>query len=286
MINNTIGEKIKQYRKSLNLSRDELANKIGCSVHAIAKYEQNQRKPNLDIIKKISTALSIPINRLIIEENDLDTSTNNYTNLKEFDSVVKTFDNYSAKLIGNNISKFRNINNISIKELSEKINCSENEIINYENGTKMPRIEILKKIALATYTNIEDLFGFPLEEIKIDNQTILYRNPQTGYIINDFLIDFINKDIDIDNTPVSHYIDKSEFDLVIHILENYGYDINTDYKTKFEITDNVDTIKPINLNFSDFKNFSKNLNWVINGLVENFIQKNSNGLIENEDEEY
>lgn len=53
MINNTIGEKIKQYRKTLNLSRDELANKIGCSVHAIAKYEQNQRKPNLDIIKNI-----------------------------------------------------------------------------------------------------------------------------------------------------------------------------------------------------------------------------------------
>ena len=134
MMNNTIGEKIKQYRKSINMSRDELANKIGCSVHAIAKYEQNQRMPSLDMIRKIATALSIAI--------------------------------------------------------------------------------------------------------------------------------------------------------VIHILENYDYDIKTDYKTKFEITDNVDTIKPINLNFSDFKNFSKNLNWVINGLVENFIQENSNGLIENEDEEY
>ncbi|EQK67991.1 helix-turn-helix family protein [Clostridioides difficile CD90] len=47
MMNNTIGEKIKQYRKSINMSRDELANKIGCSVHAIAKYEQNQRMPSL-----------------------------------------------------------------------------------------------------------------------------------------------------------------------------------------------------------------------------------------------
>lgn len=286
MIDNTIGKKIKQYRKSINMSRDELANKIGCSVYAVAKYEQGQRKPSLDMIKKISTALSIPINRLIIDESDLDTSTNNYTNLKELDLVVKTFDNYSAKLIGNNINKFRNINNISLKELSEKINCSENEIINYENGTKMPRIEILKKIALATYTKIEDLFGFPLEEIKIDNQTILYRNPQTGYIIDNFLIDFINKDINIDNTPVSYYIDKSEFDLVIHILKNYGYDVKTDYKTKFEIADNADTIKPISLSFSDFKDFSKNLNWVINGLVENFIQENSNGLIEDVDEEY
>ncbi|HFL2484680.1 TPA: helix-turn-helix domain-containing protein [Clostridioides difficile] len=163
MINNTIGEKIKQYRKSINMSRNELANKIGCSVHAIAKYEQNQRIPSLDMIRKIATALSIAINKLIVEENDLDTLTNNNINLKVFD----------------------------------------------------------KKL-----------------------------------------------------------------DLVIHILENYGYDIKTDYKKKFEITDNADTIKPINLNFSDFKNFSKNLNWVINGLVENFIQENSNGLIEDEDEEY
>ena len=149
MMNNTIGEKIKQYRKSINMSRDELANKIGCSVHAIAKYEQNQRMPSLDMIRKIATALSIAIN--------------NNINLKVFDK---------------------------------------------------------------------------------------------------------------------------ELDLVIHILENYGYDIKTDYKKKFEITDNADTIKPINLNFSDFKDFSKNLNWVINGLVENFIQENSNGLIEDEDEEY
>lgn len=82
------------------------------------------------------------------------------------DLVVKTFDNYSAKLIGNNISKFRNINNISLKELSEKINCSENEIINYENGTKMPRIEILKKIALATYTKIGRLIWISIRRDK------------------------------------------------------------------------------------------------------------------------
>ncbi|TQW44417.1 XRE family transcriptional regulator, partial [Clostridioides difficile] len=77
MMNNTIGEKIKQYRKSVNMSRDELANKISCSVHAIAKYEQNQRMPSLDMIRKIATALSIAINKLIVEENDLDTLTNN-----------------------------------------------------------------------------------------------------------------------------------------------------------------------------------------------------------------
>ena len=148
-MNNTIGEKIKQYRKSINMSRNELANKIGCSVHAIAKYEQNQRMPSLDMIRKIATALSIAINKLIVEENDLDTLTNN---------------------------------NMCIRDS--------------------------------------------------------------------------------------------------------GYDIKTDYKKKFEITDNADTIKPINLSFSDFKDFSKNLNWVINGLVENFIQENSNGLIEDEDEEY
>ncbi|ENY8664890.1 hypothetical protein ACWJXF_17145 [Clostridioides difficile] len=50
------------------------------------------------MIRKIATALSIAINKLIVEENDLDTLTNNNINLKVFDKeldlVIHILENY------------------------------------------------------------------------------------------------------------------------------------------------------------------------------------------------
>ena len=54
-----IGKKIKQARKSKKLTQDDLAKKIGVTKHAIAKYEQGQREPNLDILTKIVDELEI-----------------------------------------------------------------------------------------------------------------------------------------------------------------------------------------------------------------------------------
>lgn len=58
---NTLGLNIKKYRQAKNISRKELANKLGCSVYAIEKYEQGQRTPNFNTLIDISKALEIPI---------------------------------------------------------------------------------------------------------------------------------------------------------------------------------------------------------------------------------
>lgn len=60
-----IGQRIKKYRQNLGMSREELANKLGLSKHAIAKYEQGQRNPDGKLLIKVSDALGIPISYLL-----------------------------------------------------------------------------------------------------------------------------------------------------------------------------------------------------------------------------
>ncbi|MGL5755437.1 MAG: helix-turn-helix domain-containing protein [Paraclostridium sp.] len=54
-----IGIKIKEARKKKGLTQSELAEKIGLTKHAIAKYEQGQREPNLNILTKIIDELEL-----------------------------------------------------------------------------------------------------------------------------------------------------------------------------------------------------------------------------------
>lgn len=55
----SIGLKLKEARKRKKLTQSDLAQKIGITKHAIAKYEQGQREPNLEILTKIIDELEI-----------------------------------------------------------------------------------------------------------------------------------------------------------------------------------------------------------------------------------
>lgn len=49
--------------------------------------------------------------------------------------------------IGNQIRKYRKEANISQKELGNRLGMSQQQIAQYENGNRMPKIETLQKIA-------------------------------------------------------------------------------------------------------------------------------------------
>lgn len=71
-MNNSIGENIKYCRKINNISRKELAEKIGMSASGLANCENGNRLPSLDMLKKLSKALNITVDDLIegeIEDN-------------------------------------------------------------------------------------------------------------------------------------------------------------------------------------------------------------------------
>lgn len=62
------GEYIKEFRQKSKLTQKQLAEKIGLSQHAISKYEQDQRQPNLNTLKEIAKALNVSIADLVDEE--------------------------------------------------------------------------------------------------------------------------------------------------------------------------------------------------------------------------
>lgn len=50
---NILGNIIKKEREKLNLSREELAQKLGVSYSAIAMYERGEREPNSSLLIKL-----------------------------------------------------------------------------------------------------------------------------------------------------------------------------------------------------------------------------------------
>jgi transcriptional regulator with XRE-family HTH domain len=62
-----IGDKIIQLRKQLNLSQNELAEKISVSRTIIGNYERNTNLPSIEILLKMAKTFNVTIDYLIGE---------------------------------------------------------------------------------------------------------------------------------------------------------------------------------------------------------------------------
>ena len=69
------GEIIRKRREHLHITQEELARKIGLKPSTISLYESGSRKPKLEVLRKISSALDISVAALInirVPRADLD----------------------------------------------------------------------------------------------------------------------------------------------------------------------------------------------------------------------
>ena len=67
-----IGENIKAAREAKGLTQEELGNKIGVTGVTIMRYEKNQRKPNIDVLFRLSDVLDVSVTALAgVEEEPL-----------------------------------------------------------------------------------------------------------------------------------------------------------------------------------------------------------------------
>ncbi len=76
---NTIGHRIRIYRKKANLSQEKLSEIANCHPTYIGQLERGEKNATLESIEKIANALDIPLSQLfdkIGTENDA-----NYANL-------------------------------------------------------------------------------------------------------------------------------------------------------------------------------------------------------------
>ncbi|WP_036777437.1 RstR family transcriptional repressor [Photorhabdus aegyptia] len=57
-------------RKDRKLTQAALAEKVGCHVTMIRRYEADEVQPTLEIIRKLSRALSVSADTLVFDENE------------------------------------------------------------------------------------------------------------------------------------------------------------------------------------------------------------------------
>ena len=66
-----VGKRIKYYRLKKGLTTEELASKIGCTKASISLYENDEREPSNEILKKIASALNVSWVQLLSHDQNL-----------------------------------------------------------------------------------------------------------------------------------------------------------------------------------------------------------------------
>lgn len=69
-----VGQRIRNYRTSQNLSQEKLAEMAGCHSTYIGQIERGEKNATLESIEKIATALKVPLSQLFekLGENEND----------------------------------------------------------------------------------------------------------------------------------------------------------------------------------------------------------------------
>lgn len=64
----TFSEKLKEARKELGINQQQLADLVGISKRSIAAYESTGTRPRGDVVKRLSAALKVSADYLLIDE--------------------------------------------------------------------------------------------------------------------------------------------------------------------------------------------------------------------------
>lgn len=71
MFKDTVGFRIKAFRKQRGLTQEELAIKSGVSVMSIRRYESEERTPKFATMEKIASALQIDVENVLFSLEEL-----------------------------------------------------------------------------------------------------------------------------------------------------------------------------------------------------------------------
>ena len=66
----TFGKKLREARESKNLSQQDLAKLIGSAHTVIGRYERDEMKPSIDVVKRLAEELETTVGYLLGESED------------------------------------------------------------------------------------------------------------------------------------------------------------------------------------------------------------------------
>ena len=110
---NSFGKKLSECRKDKSFSQAQLAKKIGSYHSIIGKYERDEVKPTIDVVKKLADALSTTVGYLLGETEEVELL-KDPTMLKRLNDIAK-FSNNDKEHILYTLDAM--INNVKLKAI-------------------------------------------------------------------------------------------------------------------------------------------------------------------------
>ncbi len=224
----TLGKRIRKYRKAAGMTMKELALKLDLSEQAISQYERDKREPNILILKDISRVLKINITDLLILDTDPLFG----------DSLIKERTGIIANL---NIREIENLENL--------LNTRNPLLLNFEllSTFKGYRELIPDNITIEDYSTMATLISENILSVlkifisKYNQPTRLNKLEKYTNEYNDF-ITWLKEDYkDIDMSTEAYFSKSNKKD--IHLIHNY-YDIIQGVKSNFlnkKATESIDS---------------------------------------------
>lgn len=91
------GQRLVTLRKAKQLTQAKLAERIGCHISMIRRYEANETQPTLEVIRNMAMALNVSADMLVFEEGDRDINNNK---LKLLFEAIERLDEQEQHIIG------------------------------------------------------------------------------------------------------------------------------------------------------------------------------------------
>ncbi len=117
-----IGEQIKAMRQIRGLTQKELAQKCSMADSAVRKYESGKIVPKIEMLKRIADALEMPVGAFLPSMG-------------------------IGESAGSRIKMARERQNMTQKELAEKMGTTPQNISQYERGIRNPKLETRERLA-------------------------------------------------------------------------------------------------------------------------------------------
>lgn len=143
----TIGQKIKELRKQLNMSVDDLAAKLGKNRATVYRYEKGDiENLPLDVLEPLAKALETTPGYLMGWEEE------------------KKISNPDEATVGDVIRILRLENKLSLQEFSDELGIPIERLDRYETGTEQIPVSIINAIAEHFGVSISELMGVSIVE--------------------------------------------------------------------------------------------------------------------------
>lgn len=118
----SMGEQIRAMRQIRGLTQKELGQKLGLSFQSVAQWENGLRCPKIETLKRIADALEMPVGAFLPSMG-------------------------IGESAGSRIKMARERQNMTQKELAEKMGTTPQNISQYERGIRNPKLETRERLA-------------------------------------------------------------------------------------------------------------------------------------------